>query len=551
MALYSGIVKVGADGTADVAFDIADFAGTVRVMAVGWSKGKVGHGTADVTVRDPVVLTATLPRFLLPGDRSSVHLDLDNVEGAAGDYTIAVTSADALSATSNQKLDLAREGARRRAMFRSRAAAAGNGTVRISVSGPGGFALQRSYASDGALAGRDHGAPDGQAARQRRKSRRCRATCSPISFPAPARCRFRSARWRHSTRRGCSPRSTAIRFAARSRSRAARCRFFMSAISPRTRRSRLDPATDQKTARRHRDAADAAGFERLVRLVERRRRRRLARLLRHGLPHPRARAQDRGAGRGVQARARPAAQRRSPTPRTGARTAAPISPTRSTCWRATASPRSAIFATSPTPSSMRSRRRSPRRKLPRRSPWPATARAPSAFIAAALDGDRAGFAARSDRPRGLRLDACAMPRRWSRSPAKAARARATVQAAVQRVEEVRANLRPTSTQEDAWLLLAASALAKDAGKVSLDVGGTADATRALPHHQRRRSERAVAHHQYRRGSGPGGGDGHRRADSRRSRRPKRASRSSARPTRSTAIRSMPKRSSRTPAWWWC
>ena len=34
-------------------------------------------------------------------------------------------------------------------------------------------------------------------------------------------------------------------------------------------------------------------------------------------------------------------------------------------------------------------------------------------------------------------------------------------------------LRPTSTQEDAWLLLAASAMAKDAGKVSLDVGGAA------------------------------------------------------------------------------
>ena len=145
MALYSGIVKVGADGTADVAFDIADFAGTVRVMAVGWSKGKVGHGTADVTVRDPVVLTATLPRFLLPGDRSSVHLDLDNVEGAAGEYTIAVTSADALSATSNLKLAL-RAKERGAANVPLTAAAAGNGTVRISVSGPGGFALQRSYA---------------------------------------------------------------------------------------------------------------------------------------------------------------------------------------------------------------------------------------------------------------------------------------------------------------------------------------------------------------------------------------------------------------------
>ena len=50
---------------------------------------------------------------------------------------------------------------------------------------------------------------------------------------------------------------------------------------------------------------------------------------------------------------------------------------------------------------------------------------------------------------------------------------ATVQAAVQRVEAARAFLRPTSTQEDAWLLLAASAMAKDAGKVSLDVNGEA------------------------------------------------------------------------------
>jgi uncharacterized protein YfaS (alpha-2-macroglobulin family) len=48
---------------------------------------------------------------------------------------------------------------------------------------------------------------------------------------------------------------------------------------------------------------------------------------------------------------------------------------------------------------------------------------------------------------------------------------ATVQAAVQRVESLRADLHPTSTQEDAWLLLAASAMAKDAGKISLDVGG--------------------------------------------------------------------------------
>ncbi|MDE1973342.1 MAG: alpha-2-macroglobulin family protein [Hyphomicrobiales bacterium] len=143
VALYSGLVTVGADGNADVDFDMPDFSGTVRVMAVAWSKGKVGHVGADVVVRDPVVLTATLPRFLLPGDRSSLHLDLDNVEGAAGDYTIAVTGDGVVAATATQKLSLS---ARQRgaANVPVVANAAGNGTIKVSVNGPGGYALSRN-----------------------------------------------------------------------------------------------------------------------------------------------------------------------------------------------------------------------------------------------------------------------------------------------------------------------------------------------------------------------------------------------------------------------
>ena len=43
LALFSGIVKVDADGTAKVDFELPDFNGTVRVMAVAWSDDKVGH----------------------------------------------------------------------------------------------------------------------------------------------------------------------------------------------------------------------------------------------------------------------------------------------------------------------------------------------------------------------------------------------------------------------------------------------------------------------------------------------------------------------------
>ena len=55
----------------------------------------------DVTVRDPVVLTATLPRFLLNGDHGTMSFDLDNVEGTPGDYTINVKTSGPVRITGN------------------------------------------------------------------------------------------------------------------------------------------------------------------------------------------------------------------------------------------------------------------------------------------------------------------------------------------------------------------------------------------------------------------------------------------------------------------
>jgi alpha-2-macroglobulin len=148
LALYSGLVSVRADGTADVTFDIPDFAGTARVMAVAWSKDKVGRAVSDVVIRDSVVLTATLPRFLLNGDRASMHLDLDNVDGGAGEYRIAVRS-EGINVVGNAALQTLQLNAKQRsAVTVPLTAAAGSGVanVTVQVSGPAGFTLERSYA---------------------------------------------------------------------------------------------------------------------------------------------------------------------------------------------------------------------------------------------------------------------------------------------------------------------------------------------------------------------------------------------------------------------
>ncbi len=132
LALYSGIVTVGRDGTAQVQFDIPAFAGAVRVMAVAWSKDKVGKASGDVVVRDPVVLTATLPRFLRTGDKSSVQLELDNVEGAAGDYNVAVV-ADGSIKLDNDKPSTLKLAAKQRDRISVPVAAAGAGPSTVTV----------------------------------------------------------------------------------------------------------------------------------------------------------------------------------------------------------------------------------------------------------------------------------------------------------------------------------------------------------------------------------------------------------------------------------
>jgi len=149
LALYSGIVAVGRDGSAQVQFDIPAFAGSVRVMAIAWSKDGVGKASGDVIVRDPVVLTATLPRFLRTGDKSAVQLELDNVEGAPGDYSLAVMTDGAIKRDDDKPLTFKLAAKQRdRVSLPVGASGAGAGTVSVKVTGPDNFSLERTYALD-------------------------------------------------------------------------------------------------------------------------------------------------------------------------------------------------------------------------------------------------------------------------------------------------------------------------------------------------------------------------------------------------------------------
>ncbi|KUL92860.1 alpha-2-macroglobulin [Bosea sp. WAO] len=148
LARYSGVVKLGPDGTAKVDFEMPAFNGSVRVMAVAWSAGKTGQASADVFVRDQIVAQATLPRFLALGDQSRFHLQIDNVEGPAGSYLVdldvkgpVVVAADA----TRRNMTLA-AGAKSSLTIPVTAAGLGRASFDVRVTGPNGIGTVQNLA---------------------------------------------------------------------------------------------------------------------------------------------------------------------------------------------------------------------------------------------------------------------------------------------------------------------------------------------------------------------------------------------------------------------
>lgn len=92
VAFFSGPLRIGADGYARATLDLPAFNGTVRLMAVAWSATGVGQAQADVVVRDPVVVNASLPRFMAPGDRSRLLLEITHSTGPAGRMGLDVSA---------------------------------------------------------------------------------------------------------------------------------------------------------------------------------------------------------------------------------------------------------------------------------------------------------------------------------------------------------------------------------------------------------------------------------------------------------------------------
>jgi len=143
VAYFEGPIQVGPDGYARTSFDLPSFNGTVKVMAVVWSKNGVGQASADVLVRDPVVVTASLPRFMAPGDQSRLLLEIVHATGPSGRMGLDVSAGGMTLGAVPSGFDL---GDQAKAVFAVPVTANGVGiqTIDVALTTPDGRVLKKT-----------------------------------------------------------------------------------------------------------------------------------------------------------------------------------------------------------------------------------------------------------------------------------------------------------------------------------------------------------------------------------------------------------------------
>jgi uncharacterized protein YfaS (alpha-2-macroglobulin family) len=90
VAFWSGPVRADEAGVARAAFDVPEFQGALRLMAVANGVRSFGAAEGLVRVRDPLVLLPTFPRFLSFGERLELPVTLRNDTGRAGSFRVAL-----------------------------------------------------------------------------------------------------------------------------------------------------------------------------------------------------------------------------------------------------------------------------------------------------------------------------------------------------------------------------------------------------------------------------------------------------------------------------
>lgn len=88
VSYWSGITQANGSGEASFEFDIPQFSGEVRLMALAYKNEGFGSAQSAMTVADPIVLSSALPRFMSPGDTVTMPVTVTNTTGSSANADV-------------------------------------------------------------------------------------------------------------------------------------------------------------------------------------------------------------------------------------------------------------------------------------------------------------------------------------------------------------------------------------------------------------------------------------------------------------------------------
>lgn len=139
VSYWSGITQANGSGEAEFEFDIPQFSGEVRLMAVAYKGENFGAGESAITVADPIVLSTALPRFLSPGDTVTVPVTVTNTTSRSTSATakLNVTAPLQVVGSNSQSVTLAANSENRAEFKLVAAPAVSVAKVNVEVQGLG------------------------------------------------------------------------------------------------------------------------------------------------------------------------------------------------------------------------------------------------------------------------------------------------------------------------------------------------------------------------------------------------------------------------------
>ncbi len=100
VALWSGIIKADNNGNANVNFDIPEFSGELRLMAIAYKGDKFGSAEKGMKVADPIVITPALPRFISPEDEITMPITAFNTTEKSASLKFEIETSGGITAVS-------------------------------------------------------------------------------------------------------------------------------------------------------------------------------------------------------------------------------------------------------------------------------------------------------------------------------------------------------------------------------------------------------------------------------------------------------------------